>query len=55
MYIFQKPGSQIVIYGSLKLESDLPKKCFVESFKKGDGQKVDYFSCQDCGFKCKLL
>lgn len=46
-----KPGSQIVIYGSLKLESDLPKKCFVEVFKKGEGQKVDYFSCQDCGFK----
>ena len=51
----QKPGSQIVVCGSLKLESDLPKKCFVEVFKKGEGQKVDYFSCQDCGFKCKFF
>ena len=53
VFLLQKPGSQIVVYGSLKLESDLPKKCFVEVFKKGEGQKVDYFSCQDCGFKCK--
>ena len=53
--MLQKPGSQIVVYGSMKLQSDLPKKCFVEVFKKGEGQKVDYFSCQDCGFKCKWV
>ncbi|XP_052794837.1 E3 ubiquitin-protein ligase trul-1-like [Mya arenaria] len=47
-----KPGSVIVVYGGLKLESDLPKKCFVEAFKKGDSiQRVDYFACSQCNFK----
>ncbi|XP_045216256.2 E3 ubiquitin-protein ligase trul-1-like [Mercenaria mercenaria] len=47
-----KPGSVILIYGTVKLESDLPKKCFVEVFKKGDtSQRVDYFSCNNCSFK----
>ncbi|KAL3865385.1 hypothetical protein ACJMK2_042777 [Sinanodonta woodiana] len=46
-----KPGSEIVVAGHVKCESDLPKKCFSEIFKKDTEQKVDYFSCQTCNFK----
>ncbi|XP_060564892.1 uncharacterized protein LOC132724098 [Ruditapes philippinarum] len=47
-----KPGSVILIYGTVKLESDLPKKCFADVYKKGDtSQRVDYFSCNSCSFK----
>ncbi|KAK3584719.1 hypothetical protein CHS0354_036496 [Potamilus streckersoni] len=45
-----KPGSEIVVTGHVKCESDLPKKCFSEVFKKDAEQKVDYFSCQTCNF-----
>ncbi|KAL4227597.1 hypothetical protein ACF0H5_013039 [Mactra antiquata] len=47
-----KPGSVIVIHGSIKLESDLPKKCFVQVYKSvAEIPKVDYFSCKECNFK----
>lgn len=47
-----KPGSVIVISGTVQLESDLPKRCFVDMFRKGDNsQHVDYFSCNTCSFK----
>lgn len=46
-----KPGSEIAIYGNVKCESDLPKRCFVECFKNGEQQKCDYFLCKQCGFQ----
>ncbi|XP_078315647.1 uncharacterized protein LOC111129789 isoform X2 [Crassostrea virginica] len=46
-----KPNSEIVIYGTLRCESDLPKRCFVQTFKKDEEQTVDYFQCKQCSFK----
>ncbi|XP_076104335.1 uncharacterized protein LOC143073008 [Mytilus galloprovincialis] len=45
------PGSEIVIFGEVKFESDLPKKCFAGLYKKEEDQIVDYFICQSCNFK----
>ncbi|XP_056023019.1 E3 ubiquitin-protein ligase TRIM38-like [Ostrea edulis] len=46
-----KPNSVIVIYGTLRCESDLPKRCFVKNFRKEEGQTMDYFQCKQCSFK----
>ncbi|XP_071098942.1 uncharacterized protein [Haliotis cracherodii] len=50
-----KPGSQIVVKGCFKCESDLPKICFVQKYKEQGPHPVDYFSCKNCGFNwiCK--
>ncbi|VDI10596.1 Hypothetical predicted protein [Mytilus galloprovincialis] len=45
------PGSEIVIFGEVKFESDLPKKCFAGLYIKEEDQIVDYFICQSCNFK----
>ena len=52
--IFQKPGSEIAVYGTVKCESDLPKHCFATTFESGQSNRVDYFTCKDCSFNCKL-
>lgn len=46
-----KPNSEIVIHGSLRCESDLPKRCFVQTFKKDKKDTMDYFYCKQCSFK----
>ncbi|XP_067667122.1 uncharacterized protein [Haliotis asinina] len=45
-----KPGSEIVVKGCFKCESDLPKICFVQKYKEQGPHPVDYFSCKKCGF-----
>ncbi|XP_064619931.1 E3 ubiquitin-protein ligase TRIM39-like [Lineus longissimus] len=45
-----KPGSEVVLRGTVRCKSDMPKECFASSFKPGEPQTVDYFSCKDCGF-----
>lgn len=45
------PGSEIVIFGEVIFESDLPKQCFSTMYKKEEDQVVDYFLCQHCNFK----
>ncbi|XP_059170981.1 polycomb group RING finger protein 6-like isoform X2 [Physella acuta] len=56
--IFQfnmKPGSEIVLQGVFKSQSDLPKRCYVNIFKELGPQTVDYFTCNNCNVKwiCK--
>ncbi|KAH9524820.1 hypothetical protein Btru_027954 [Bulinus truncatus] len=56
--IFQfhmKPGSEIVLQGIFKSQSDLPKRCFVNMYDESLPQIVDYFSCNKCNVKwiCK--
>ncbi|XP_022086916.1 tripartite motif-containing protein 26-like [Acanthaster planci] len=46
-----KPGSEVVVAGPLKLESEMPKQCFAQTFVKDKGQSMDYFTCKDCAFK----
>ncbi|KAK3108316.1 hypothetical protein FSP39_005496 [Pinctada imbricata] len=46
-----KPNSEIIIYGQIVCESDMPKQCFINTFKKGGEQKIDYFFCKQCSFK----
>ncbi|XP_006811660.1 uncharacterized protein LOC102803824 [Saccoglossus kowalevskii] len=50
-----KSGSEIIITGRVKSQSDLPKLCFATTFEEGRGDSVDYFTCRDCGFNwvCK--
>lgn len=46
------PGSEIVVVGDVKFESDLPKQCFSVIYDKDDiEQTVDYFICEQCNFK----
>ncbi|CAL1526446.1 unnamed protein product [Lymnaea stagnalis] len=56
--IFQcnmRPGSEIVLQGVFKSQSDVPKQCFVNVFNTSGPQSVDYFSCNTCNVKwiCK--
>ncbi|CAI2369745.1 unnamed protein product [Moneuplotes crassus] len=44
-------GSTIEIYGTIKLKSDMPKKCMKVDFVKGQGEKYDYFKCNTCNLK----
>ncbi|XP_072166671.1 uncharacterized protein [Diadema setosum] len=44
-----QPGSHIVIFGEVKLRSELPKPCFAFLFEEGE-EKTDYFSCKECKF-----
>ncbi|XP_077989618.1 uncharacterized protein LOC144443895 [Glandiceps talaboti] len=50
-----KPGSEILLVGKVKCQSDMPKQCFVTTFEKGIEYTEDYFTCIDCGFNwvCK--
>ncbi|XP_072038240.1 uncharacterized protein [Amphiura filiformis] len=43
-----KPASSIVLIGPIKLESEMPKKCFVKVWKQGGNEKMDYFTCKQC-------
>lgn len=45
------PGSEIVVVGDVKFESDLPKQCFAVQYNKEENQTVDYFICEQCHFK----
>ncbi len=45
-----KHGSEIAVYGLVRCESDMPKRCFAETFIVGSRQVVDYFSCRECSF-----
>ncbi|BFY98512.1 hypothetical protein BsWGS_01552 [Bradybaena similaris] len=56
--IFQhhmQPGSEIVLHRVFKSESDLPQRCFVNTFNETGSQPTDYFSCLKCDVKwiCK--
>lgn len=44
-----QPGSDVVIFGDVKLRSELPKPCFTALFEEGE-DKMDYFTCKDCSF-----
>lgn len=46
-------GGEIIIKGSVKLESDKPKMCFTATYTPG--AITDYFSCKDCNINwvCK--
>ena len=46
-------GGEILIKGSVKLESDKPKMCFTATYTPG--AITDYFSCKDCNINCKSL
>ncbi|XP_050400747.2 tripartite motif-containing protein 5 [Patella vulgata] len=49
-----KPGSEIVLYNCMKLDSDYPV-CYIHKHQPGSSNTVDYYKCQDCGFNwiCK--
>ncbi|XP_052281472.1 E3 ubiquitin-protein ligase TRIM21-like isoform X2 [Dreissena polymorpha] len=47
-----RPGSVILILDGVKLESDLPKKCFVDIYKKSDTQQKGF---ADPVWKCAIL
>ncbi|CAG5120239.1 unnamed protein product [Candidula unifasciata] len=56
--IFQhhmQPGSEIVLQGVFKAESDLPQRCFANTFHENGSQPTDYFLCYKCNVKwiCK--
>nr|XP_054754474.1 uncharacterized protein LOC129260531 [Lytechinus pictus] len=44
-----QPGCDIVIFGEVKLRSELPRPCFTALFEEGE-EKMDYFTCKDCSF-----
>ena len=52
VYILKKPNSELVIFGHIKFESDLPKRCFKHSFDPKNLKPIDYFQCADCNLKC---
>ncbi len=37
----------------MKLESDMPPKCFAKTFEDDNSKTVDYYSCATCNLKCK--
>ncbi|XP_033634475.1 uncharacterized protein LOC117295818 [Asterias rubens] len=45
-----KPGSEVVLVGPVKLESEMPKQCFASTFDKDKRLSMDYFTCKDCAF-----
>ncbi|RNA11114.1 zinc C3HC4 type (RING finger) domain containing [Brachionus plicatilis] len=51
-----KPNSEFVLFGNIKFESDLPKRCFKYIFDKNKPKPIDYFQCEDCLLKwiCKF-
>ncbi|XP_030832479.1 uncharacterized protein LOC100893922 isoform X2 [Strongylocentrotus purpuratus] len=44
-----QPGCDIIIFGEVKLRSELPRPCFKALFEEGE-DKMDYFTCKDCSF-----
>lgn len=44
-------GSIIQIFGTIKLKSDLPKKCIKIDFNKDDESGINYFKCNTCKTK----
>ncbi|XP_065836834.1 uncharacterized protein [Oscarella lobularis] len=50
-----RPGSELCVVGEVVMESDLPKQCFVVSFRKNTDQTMDYYKCRTCGINwiCK--
>ena len=56
-FLFKKPNSELVIFGKITFESDLPKRCFKYAFNATDKKPIDYYQCATCNLKCivKLL
>ncbi|XP_025078140.1 E3 ubiquitin-protein ligase TRIM21-like [Pomacea canaliculata] len=50
-----KSGSELILHGCMVCQSDLPKVCYVQTYKQQGPKKVDYYSCSQCGFNwiCK--
>ena len=46
-------GSEFIVFGKFKFESDLPKKCFKKVFKSDEKNIQDYFECKTCQLRCK--
>ena len=51
----QRPGSEIVVYGTVTCESDIPKKCFSTTFCADDHKSMDYFNCKSCKINCETV
>ncbi|UJR37805.1 hypothetical protein I4U23_030495 [Adineta vaga] len=43
-------GTLVVVHGDILLESEVPKKCFIQMYNEHPEQEhlVDYFQCTDC-------
>ncbi|XP_071844764.1 uncharacterized protein [Apostichopus japonicus] len=41
-------GSEVIVFGNMKFQSELPKSCFIQLFRKDVGMVMDYFACSDC-------
>jgi len=51
----QRPGSEIVLYGTVACQSDIPKKCFSTTFSADDRKAMDYFNCKSCRINCEIV
>ena len=52
-----KPSVVIIFHANISsfafTFSELPRPCFATLFNEGE-DKMDYFTCKDCSFNCKL-